>query len=375
MPKIKVVHIITGLSTGGAEKMLLKLLTEMPPEEFDNVVISLTSDGDLGPDIRSLDIPVISLGISRGALGLLGFLKLLRQLHKHQPDLIQTWLYHADLAGLIAGRISGKSKIIWNLRCSYMGEDYYKGIQGLLIKLLARLSRYVDCIIANSENGQRLHQGFGYSPKRWDQIPNGFETNIFVPYSLARTKIRNSLAVPLDAPLIGMVGRFDPVKEHQTFVRAAQVLLQTQENAHFLLAGQGCDLANHELVSLIPEDVRKHFHLMAVRSDMPQITASLDIANCISIGEGFPNAVGEAMSCGVPCVVTDVGDCLKITGEFGSIVPISNPLELAKAWQNILDLPAEERQKIAEGSRKRIIEHYSIETVVNRYTDLYKSLS
>jgi glycosyltransferase involved in cell wall biosynthesis len=372
--RIKVVHVITGLSTGGAETMLLKLLTRMSNNKFENIVVSLTSEGDLAKDIRALDIPVIALGMTRAQLGPGPFFQLVRHLRRIRPDIIQTWLYHADLVGFIAGRVSCRAKISWNLRCSFMGDEYYRGLSGLIIKFLAILSRFADSIVVNSRTGLELHQKLGYRSANWDLIPNGFDTETFVPNSNAKAQLHSEMDIPPDAPVIGLVGRYDPVKGHETFFLAAQELLMSHTNAHFLLAGGGCSFDNAELMTLIVDKVSPQVRLLGNRRDMPRVTAALDIANCVSIGEGFPNVVGEAMSCGVPCVVTDVGDCADIVGDCGKVVPVSNAPALAEAWRDILHLSSKEHALIQQNSRARIQNKYGLNTIVGQYEAHYENL-
>jgi glycosyltransferase involved in cell wall biosynthesis len=372
--KIRIVHIITGLSLGGAETMLLKLLSEMSPERFENTVVSLTSEGDLGSEIKALGISVVALNMPRGLPSLRGLAKLLKFLRELRPDITQTWLYHADLAGLVASKLTGRSKLVWNLRCSFMGEDYYRGASGLVLKTLARLSRFTDGVIVNSKTGQNLHLQLGYSPSNWQNIPNGFDTEKFKPDGKAKSDICRELEISPGSFLIGLIGRFDPVKGHDTFLAAAQVLLHEFPEVNFVLAGSGCDSNNADLMSLIPGSIRNKVHLLGPRRDIPRVTAALDIANCLSIGEGFPNVVGEAMSCGVPCVVTDVGDCAEIVGIQDLVIPPSDPEALVKVWSDLLQRPEEKLAKIQAFSRNRIQTVYDLDIIIKQYENFYEGI-
>jgi glycosyltransferase involved in cell wall biosynthesis len=372
--KTKVLHIITGLSTGGAETMLVKLLANMKKDRFDSSVVSLTTDGELAADIRAMGVPVLSLGMRPGFFAILSFIRLIKILRKERPDIVQTWLYHSDLAGFLASRIAGKARVCWNLRCSFMGDNYYQGLRGLVFKILAWLSSYCDGIVVNSNTGKELHINLGYSNANWHLLPNGFDTNRFKPDPEARGQLRQQLGIPIGASIIGLIGRFDPVKGHEIFFDAAAQLITTHPDTHFLLAGEGCLADNISLTGLIPDCLVKQIHLLGIRKDIPQITATLDIANCVSIGEGFPNVVGEAMSCGTPCVVTDVGDCREIVGSTGTVIPTNDAVSLTEAWREFLGAPPLVMQTLRETSRERIKVHYSIEAITNRYEEFYESL-
>jgi glycosyltransferase involved in cell wall biosynthesis len=372
--KIRIVHIITGLSIGGAETMLLKLLTEMSTERFESTVVSLMDGGVLADDIRALDIPVVSLGMPRGLPSLMGLYKLLKLMREIRPHITQTWLYHADLAGFVAARLTGKSKIIWNLRCSFMGENYYRGATGMVIKILALLSRYTDGIIVNSKTGRELHTLLGYRPPDWLYIPNGFDTEKFKPDLNAKSQLHKELSIQPDAPLIGLIGRFDAVKGHDTFFTAAQELSKTNPGVKFVLAGGGCTPDNDRLMSLVPMSIRKQVHLLGARRDIPSVTAALDIANCLSIGEGFPNVVGEAMSCAIPCVVTNVGDCADIVGDPSLVIPPSNPEKLVVVWRDLLQQSDKSRLIMNASLRNRIRTRYSLEVIIKRYEDVYRAI-
>ena len=178
---IKVVHVITGLSMGGAESMLYKLLSAMDRSVIASQVVSLTDEGDWAAPIRELDVPVTALKMPRGRPSPRGLWALWRMLRRERPELVQTWLYHADLMGFIAARLAGVPNVAWNLRCSDMGADYYRGISGLVVRGLAALSGLPQAVVTNSQAGRIMHENLGYHPRRWDIIPNGFDLEAFRP--------------------------------------------------------------------------------------------------------------------------------------------------------------------------------------------------
>ena len=207
-------------------------------------------------------------------------------------------------------------------------------------------------------------------------IPNGFDLAAFKPDAKARTAVREELGISQEALLIGLVGRFDPQKDHRNFVAAAARLRAYCPQVHFLLCGDGVNWNNAELTGWIGEaGLRQQFHLLGRREDMPRLTAALDISSTSSsYGEGFPNVIGEAMACGVACAITDVGDSAFIVGETGLVVPPRDPEALAHAWKKLIEMGPEGRQKLGETARKRILENFSLPDIVARYEALYKEV-
>ena len=373
---IKVVHLISSLETGGTEMMLFKLLAAANKDEFNNSVISLTKGGAIAERIAGLGVPVENLGMSRSAPSPVGMLRLYRALRRERPDVLQTWLYHSDLLGYFAGKLANVPALAWNIRCSTTDDRYFTGMTGRVVRMLARLSAKPDAVIVNSDAGRTIHEGLGYKPRRWDVIPNGFDLTRFRPDSAARSAVRNELGIPSDAAVIGLVARFDPLKGHGTFLRAAAQLLGSNPSTHFVLVGAGVETNNPFLSDLIDElGISSQVHLMGERSDAARITATFDIATCSSTGEGFPNIIGEAMASGVPVVTTDVGDARLIVGDTGVVVPLANPKALAKGWQDVLDLGAEGITALGERARARVSDHYDIDGVAEQYATIYRNLA
>ncbi len=356
--------------------MLYKLLSRRDCSRFDNVVVSLTDMGILGNKIENMGIPVFALDMRRSRPNPLRLWRLLRILRKERPHILQTWLYHADLVGLLAGKLMRVPVITWNLRCSNMDMTHYSKLSALVVQATAKLSAFPDVVLVNSKAGQQLHETLGYCPARWQLIPNGFDVEQFRPNPEAQVKIRQELGLLADTLLIGLVARFDPMKDHANFLHAASLLLKDYPNVHFVLVGSGIDRSNGELVkSVISLNIEKNVHLLGERSDIQNITAALDIATSSSYGEGFPNVVGEAMSCGVPCVVTDVGDSALLVGDTGKVVPPKNPKALARAWRELIEIGSEERKQLGLAARRRIEENFSLPAITAQYEELYEELS
>jgi glycosyltransferase involved in cell wall biosynthesis len=209
-------------------------------------------------------------------------------------------------------------------------------------------------------------------------IPNGYDVGTFRPDFGARAIVRKALGLSEDAPIIGMVARFDPQKDHRTFIRAAQMLHRDRPDAHFLLCGMEVTWENQELARWIDDaGLRTHCHLLGRRDDdIANVTAALDIASLSSsYGEGFPNVVSEAMCCSVPCVVTDVGDAALIVGPTGIVVPPRNPEALAAAWRTMLEMGCEGRRPMGIAARQRIKERFDIAEITGRYEHLFEELA
>jgi len=206
-------------------------------------------------------------------------------------------------------------------------------------------------------------------------IPNGFDAEAFAPDQEVGIEVRRELAIPSRAPIVGLVARFHPAKDHHNFVRAAAILARSLPQAVFVLCGSGVDDENTLLVNWIRDaGLSGSFRLLGERADISRIIQSFDISGTSSISEAFPLVVGEAMACGVPCVVTDVGDSAAIVGETGLVVPAGNPAELAAAWASLLALDPAERRGRGEQARMRVLDQYNLPSIARRYQDVHLSL-
>ena len=371
-----VLHLITTLDFGGAEIMLLKLVSRMDGKRFRNHVICLAEEGIVGRRISELGIPVNNLNMPRGRLTLRGLTKFIQLIRKINPEILQTWMYHADLIGGLVGKLSRIRRICWNIRCSNMDLGRYRPTTRISLKMCAMLSPLPDVIIANSREGKDYHRQIGYRGKRWEVIPNGFDLQVFKPDGQARARLAKELGLDDKRVLafIGYIARFDPMKDHATFVDAASQLLKKRRDVHFLLVGRNIDWENRELTERIPDLFQSNFHLLGERDDVEKICAGLDIACSVSLGEGFPNVIGEAMACGVPCVVTDVGDSAFIVGDTGLVVRPRDVQGLLSAWKRLLDLGEDGRAELGNAARERIKDFFDISKIAQRYEEVYTSL-
>ncbi|MGQ9368591.1 glycosyltransferase [Azospirillum sp. ST 5-10] len=374
---ITVAHLITGLQTGGAETMLAKLVRTMDRRRFRNVVIAMTGGGSVASELANSGVPILSLQMRRGAADPRGLARLVHLLRDERPHLLQTWLYHADLMGTVAGRLAGVPRIVWNLRCSDMNRPNYRWLSRNLPLLLARLSGMPDAVVVNSSAGRTVHEGYGYRPRLWQLIPNGFDTDRFRPNPEAGAWLRQSLGLPPEAVLIGLPARLDPMKDHPGFFAAAAALAAREPSARFVLIGAGLEARNAAVARMVGAcGLADRVALLGERRDIDRILPGLDVVTLSSaFGEGFPNVLGEAMACGVPCVATDVGDAAAIVGDAGLVVEPRDPVALAVAWQRVLRLGPEARAALGAAGRTRVLRHFSLPVIAARYESFYGDLA
>jgi len=357
--------------------MLYKLLGAMGRGNFEQEVISLTDIGLVGAKIQTFGVRVRALGMRRGIPNPLAVLKLAGWLRRSRPVVIQTWMYHADFIGGVAAKLAGGVPLAWGIRHSNLDPQYNKCSTIWAAKVCAKLSRYLPArIVCCSEASHRVHTALGYAAGRMVDIPNGFDLDLFRPDKKGRLTVRQELGIPENALLIGLVARFDPQKDHGCFVGAAAMLHRQKPTTHFLLCGDGVDWDNILLAQWInAAGLHSHFHLLGPRQDTPRLFAALDIASSSSsFGEGFPNAIGEAMACGVPCVVTDVGDSALIVRDTGKVVSPRDPAALAAAWRDLIDQGEDARFRLGEAARRHIEENFSLSVIAGRYENLYREM-
>jgi glycosyltransferase involved in cell wall biosynthesis len=374
---MKILHIISGLPIGGAEMMLYKLLSVIDRDIFEPVVISLTDYGSLGNNIKKLNIPVYKMEMNTGFPNPFKVWRFIKLIRKINPELIQGWMYHGNLAALLAKWVlPNYVPFLWNIRHTPDDLKKEKRLTARVISLGARLSAQPDQIIYNSKVSAQKHESMGYSDKHKNIIPNGFNCEQFKPFDKAKSKLRRSLDLKKDTLLIGLVARYYIMKDHVTFLHSAGKLNKTYPEIHFVLVGQGVDKNNHLLKKLIEDlKITKNIHLLGKRMDVDEITAGLDIAcSSSSWGESFSNAIGEAMACGIPCIVTDVGDSAWIVGETGIVVKPGDRKAFTDAMITLIKMSSEERLGLGKLARNRIIKHFSLNPVVKQYEDMYQNL-
>ena len=374
---MKIIHVITGLEGGGAEMMLYKLLSEIEEDStIDSEVISLLPDGPIGDRIRNLGVSVTTLDMPHGTLTWGGLRQLYVLLRREQPDIVQTWMYHADLVGGMVARLAGVEHVLWNIRSSTLNLDRDKRTTILTANICAWLSEWIpDRVLTCAREAGRVHAEIGYSRSKMTVIPNGFDTDEYRPDEEREHKIRNEIGHP-DSLLVGLVARFHPQKDHRTFLEAAARVRKQVKNVHFVLCGDGVTWENDKLRSWVRvNELEDSVSLLGRREDVPAVMAALDLHVLSSAtGEAFPNVVGEAMSCGVPCVVTRVGDSAEIVGDTGIAVRPEDAGRLAEACEQILRLSDQERQQLGAAARERVQAKYSLKAIGDRYIEVHREV-
>ncbi len=357
--------------------MLLKLLQQLDSSRFAPTVVSLMSLGEIGPRIQALGIPVHVLGMSRGLHNPLILLRLARLLRQLNPDVVHTWMYHADLLGGLAARLAGRKRVVWCIRQSNLSKTLNKRSTLWVVQICSLLSSWVPAqIISCSTRAKDIHAEFGYAEKKLHVIPNGFDLRHYMPDAEARNSVRAELGLAVDTPLVGLIARFDSQKNHLGFIDAAAHIHAQLPDVHFVLAGTEVDSGNVALnAAIASKGLQAKMHLLGRRNDVPRLMAALDVLASSSHGEAFPNVLGEAMACGVPCVVTDVGDSSEIVGNTGRVVAAGDMAGLAHGLVEMLRLPPEIKNELGIQARARIAANYEIVHVTRLYEEFYERIA
>jgi glycosyltransferase involved in cell wall biosynthesis len=364
--KKKVVFLIRDLNYGGAQRQLVTLVKALHQEDcFDVTVLHFYCGGSLLKDMIDRGIPTISLE-KQERWDVLGFFgRLFGHLKRIQPDVLHGYLGESNIVTMFLKPLFPSTRIIWGIRGSNTPSDRYGWLGSILSQLERLLSSFTDLIVVNSHTGKADYVNQGFASDKMVVISNGIDTERFVPDSEAGAKVRSEWGISENTILIGLVGRLSPMKDHHTFLKAATLLSKVREDVRFVCVGVGEENYAKELYQLTDDlGIAEKIIWAGGRSDMPAVFNALNIAcSSSSDGEGFPNVVGEAMACGVPCVVTDVGDSAWIVGDKGVVVPPKNPEALKTAIKELIDktnLDDYNRQEI----RQLIVEQFSVRQLV-----------
>jgi len=372
---MKIVHIITGLNDGGAEHTLFKIC------KYDNlnkhIVISLTGPGKYFSLLKKLKIKVYCLNASFFSIH--KFFFLIRLLNLLNPDIVQTWLVHADFVGGIAARLASIKKIIWNVRYSDLKLGKAKLTTIIIIKILSKLSYLIPkSIVIASKRAKKIYEIKGYDKKKLRFIPNGYDLSILKPSKFQKINFQKKNKIKKKIPLIGKVARFDLKKDHLNLIKALSLIRSKNVNFSCVLIGTNINQSNIKLVSKIKElKLSNHVKLLGQNDDITKVMNGLDVyIQSSSYGEGFPNVVAEAMSCGTPCVVTDVGDAKFIVGKNGWIVPPNNSIKLAKAIEKALsEIGTSHWSRRCNKARLRIKDNFNIINMIKSYGNLWNNVN
>lgn len=375
---MKIVHLITGLNNGGAEGVLYRLVTN--DKENEHIVISMMDAGKYGPLLMKEGIEVRCLNIEGRRLSLPAIIKLYQLLKKIKPDLIQTWMYHADLIGGLIGRLAGVNRVFWNIRHSTFNINYSKKSTIYIAKICGKLSTLIpEKIICCAETAVKTHGDFGYCLDKFHVIGNGYDLNKFSQNKELGNKIKKELGLDLnEEPILGMVGRYDPQKNHKGLIEALAIVKNKGYNFKLILIGRDLNNKNETLGTQIKKyGLKDHVYLLDQRADIPNILNALDIHILSSAyGEGFPNVVAEAMVCGIPCVATNVGDTKLIINQWGEVVEPNDPLLLADAIIKMINLRDNKNQwnDFKNNLSSYARGNFELKIMVEKYNSAWKNI-
>ncbi len=374
-----VLHFIPAIGGGGAEAMLCNLVEAMDRQRWRSIVVTLNAKSwpqaeqrlrQAGAEIHDLDAPAFLRWPVLSQL-----VALIRRL---KPDIVQTWMHHADLVGGWCARIAGVRNIVWGIHCReiHRNPGDSEGKVALFVKALALSSRILPRrIISCSAVAMADHEALGYARRKMLWIPNGIRTDQFVPDAAARQRTREELALPQEAPVIGFVGRFHEMKNLPLFFAAVKGLQARMAGVHWVLCGstvEELDAVSLATYQSLPAPQQVHF--VPFRPDPQALYPALDVFTLTSRTEACPMTIMEAMACGVPCVTTDVGDCARLIAETGSTVPSGDAVSLADAWQQALSESPVLKSIRQTAARQRAEEVFAIQQAASAYSKLYEEV-
>ena len=368
---MKVLHVITTLNDGGAEGVLYRLCHY--DTSTSHVVVCLMDEGKFGPLLRKDGVELFCLNMSASKVSFSTLWSLFKFIRLIKPDVVQTWMYHADFIGGLIARFAGIKSVFWNIRQSNFDEEKSNKTTILLAKLCALLSGIVPRgIICCAHQAARVHSDLGYKASQMTVVSNGYDLNFFSVNDLLAYEFRSELMIDPETLLLGMVGRFHPQKDHFGLLRALSIVKSSIQDFKFVLVGLGLNRINKQLNNEINYlGLEQNILLLEQRVDIPLVMNGIDI-NVLSsaFGEGFPKVIAEAMACGTPCVATDVGDSAFIVGNTGWIIPPNNPLAMANAILRAAEEKLTNKHNWSarkKACRNRIKDHFGIETFIRNY--------
>lgn len=352
--------------------MLLRFLAHADRNEHAANILSLLTPGPLAQDARVLGIKVSTLGMNPGRLFPLSPMALRSSMTTERHHLVHGWMYHGNLAASIASAASRKkTPVIWSIHHSLHDLSNEKPMTARLIKILARISRSAEAISYCSNVAARQHELLGFCSERSVVIPNGVDCKEFAPDANAKLALARLIGAPDNRLLIGNFARFHPMKDQVRLVDAIADLTLRGHDVQALFVGAGHDngvlrrrsreLNIEDRVTILPE-----------RKDIARIAPGLDLfVMTSSWGESFSLAAAEAMACGVPAVVTDVGDCAWVVGDGSFVARPGDTLSISAAIERLLALTPDERRAVGMRARARIEANFGIADYVNKHHALY----
>lgn len=372
-----ILFITTGLKLGGAERMLQSLLVRLSNRGYRVKVCSLGEGGRVGEELIRDGIDVEYIGFRKRIGDVVKLASLGRAIRQFDPDIVQTWMYHADLVGGVTAKLSSRAPVLWAVRQSDLDRRQSKRLTRWVVTLNVWLSRWVPSqVVYCAEYASRVHRDLGYRSTLGQVIHNGCDTEVFHQHKAGGQTIRRQLGLDDAVPVVGHAGRWDPQKDYPTLISAIRHISRSVPDAVFLLVGPDIDTSNSKLMQLIGTSGISNIYLMGASDCMADFYSALDcLVVSSAYGEGFPNVAAEAMACEVLCVATDVGDSAEILGNTGHIVPIRSPRKLADAALDVLAMESGQRARKGALARAHVTERFSLDRMVDTYERLYLNMA
>ncbi len=371
---MKIIHIITSLNIGGAEQVLKQFLLSAPDAQRNTLVISLKNLGKIGEELQHYGFEVVALNMRSFLSFPVGIVRLYRIIRQYRPDIVQTWLYHADLIGGIAAKMAGIKNIVWGIHTVELRKKAY--LTEVIRKLLAWLSYMIPSkIVCVAEASRKKHIALGYDPSKIVVIGNGFELEQLQSSPQQRSELRATVGFNDWDVVIGTLGRLSQVKGQDVFVRSAGMIAQEYSNVRFLMVGRELETTNKIVMEWInATGFADRFVLMGERRDVSVVLSAMDIFCLPSRSEAFPLVLGEAMAMGLPCVSTDVGDAGVLLGDTGILVQKDDYEALTAGLKQMLDMSQDERTELGERARLRVESEFTLEQMRKKFEAVYAEL-
>jgi glycosyltransferase involved in cell wall biosynthesis len=369
-----ILFLIRSLGYGGTDRQVIALATNLHQRGESVAVATFYSSDIWGSDLDAAGVRCYSLE-KTGRWDFLFLFRLVRLVRQSRPAIIYSLLGTANIIGLLCKLLLPNIRMVWSVRASNMDLQRYGWLDRLVYRVECALSRFADLIIANSHAGLRAALEHGFPKEKSVVIANGIDTNRFTPDPRARETMRSVFGLAEYNIVIGLVGRLDPMKDHPTFLKAAALLAENRE-VRFLCVGDGPKPYQSRLGAMAKElGIDTQVIWLTAVQDMAAVYNAMDVmTSSSSFGEGFSNVIGEAMACGVPCVVTDVGDAQLIIGETGYVVPPEDPAALCLGWRRMLAMDPQAKSSFAKEARSRILRYYGLERLVTDTWDALKAI-
>jgi glycosyltransferase involved in cell wall biosynthesis len=371
----KIIFLSRSMDYGGAERQIALLAIGLKEKGYSTKIVVFYGGGPLEQELSSHGVPVIHLN-KKNRWDILGFLtRLMITLRREQPDILHGYLDVPNILTVLMKPFLPHTRIVWGIRTSKIDLTRYDWLVHLTYHAETWLSKWADLIINNSYSGMAYASQRGLPKQKMIVIPNGIDTSRFHPDPIARVRVRLDWKVSKNEYLIGSVARFDPIKGHSTFLEAASLLIKIRDDVRFVCVGDGPESYKSNLQNQANKLGITEYLIWAGSFDaMPDVYNAFDFIVSSSISEGFPNVVGEAMACGVPSVVTDVGDSARIVGETGLVVPSKSPEALETGMLEMLRWLEKDQKEIAFLTSQRIIEEFSVTKLIDDTTQALESL-